>query len=171
MIEIIPKQETKGILGSGTVLIIGIVLFALCAGGFVIFLQLQSQTKKTIVNLQNFLTAGTTASERSLEQEVLTYQKKISDFGVFAQKRTAPLRFFQFLEQYTHPKVFFTNVQFDIAANHMVLQGESADSTSLEQQLTIFRKQAGVQSVTLANVHLELNGRFTFSLDIVFSSL
>ncbi len=167
MIEIIP-QEQKGLFAGRLPLVLGVALCVVFAGAFGILLQLQGGSKKSIASLQNFLSTGATSSEKSLEQKVLTYQKKISDFGIFAQNRVDSLFVFQFLEQYTLPKVSFTSISVDVPNRHVVLQGESADFTTLKQQLLLFRQRTEVTSVALSNMNLGINGRIVFALDMTF---
>lgn len=169
MIEIIPKTEPKSIFETRAPFVIALVALFLVIGGSLACIQLQAGAKKTIGNLENFLNAGTTQNERQLEQSVLLSQKKIADFGLFLQARKDPSRFFQFLEQYTHSKVFFTDANMSISNRQVALQGQAADFTSLSQQILIFKQRDELGDVLLSNVGLGEKGRIKFSVELSFA--
>lgn len=167
--EIIPKQESTNSLRSRLPLIVVIAALCLVLISFFVFRQLQSNSKKTIANLENFLNTGATAKEKQLEQKVLAYQRKIADFGVFIQSRQDSLRFFQFLEQYAHPKIFFTDANLDTQNRLLILQGETLDFGSLDQQLSIFKQRDEIDGVRLSKLDIGTSGRVVFTLELAFS--
>ncbi len=168
MVEIIPKQELASKREKLPLFVACILLVAVLAGLFA-FWQLKTNTQKTIVKLEEFLQRGKTAKEQQLEQKMLMYQKKLSDFDTFAQSRKNPLRFFQFLEQNTHPKVFFTNTTLDVPNRSLLVQGETLDFITLDQQLSLFKQKSEIESVQLSKLDIGQQGRVTFTLELTFS--
>ena len=167
--EIIPKPEQKNIFGSNTPFVAAVLLLAFAAGSFLTFWQLQAKSKKTIASLESQLALGGTKEQKKVEQQVLAYQRKIGDFKSFVSSRQDASRFFQFLEHYTHPKVFFKQVNLNVKDGFMILEGEASDFTTLDEQLLVFRERNEIDKATLSNVNIGENGRVVFALELTFS--
>ena len=166
--EIIPKQEQKNIFGPQTFFVVAFVALVFVIGSFLLFSQLQAKSKKTIAGLEHALSAGGTKEQKKTEQEVISYQRKIADFGFLTRSKEDVSRFFQFLERSTQQKVFFNQVSFSVAERLMALDGEALDFNALDQQLLIFSGKNELEKVTLSNMNIGKNGRIPFSLRLLF---
>lgn len=121
MIEIIPKQERKGLIEPNTLFVISLLVFFVILGAFFLLQYSQSNVKKNIQKSEASLVTGPTIQEKQLEEEMLSAQKKVKDFNSFLALRKDASLFFQFFEHYTHPKVFFTDINVTSADNTVKL--------------------------------------------------
>lgn len=169
MLEIIPKTQTQHFFSRSIVLYLGIFFLAFSVLGFFVLQMLTSNAEKSIASAEDVLRAGKTADERKLENAVLGYKNKIQDFSAFVAGQKDAVPFFTFLEQRTHPQVFFREASLDVLENRMVLKGVTTDFRSLGEQVASLEEREELISWNLSEVSL-VKGQVTFTLELLFSS-
>jgi len=169
VIEIIPKKEAKVSAWQSYLLYFIIVLLLFSIMGY---FGLEHFIKKSDQELRD-LTAEvekTKSPERKVLKEGLeSLSAKIDDFTPLLLNHQKSSNFFNFLEESTHPKVFFTKLNLDAKGNLVELSGQTDDFLTLGQQLLIFQKSEFVQNLKLSKVDISKEGKveftFNFSLD------
>ncbi|MDP2637109.1 MAG: hypothetical protein Q8P03_00655 [bacterium] len=168
MQDLIPKTQPESFFTRNTVLYAGIFLLILSAGAFALFQALKGNAEKSIAELNAVLLGGRTVQERELERNVLGYQKRIQFFSSFLASQDDALPFFAFLEEKTHPSLFFNNARLNVEESRMVLSGQSTDFGSLGEQIASFEGQEEVRSVKLTDVSLQ-KGQVLFTMELMFN--
>ncbi len=112
------------------------------------------------------LTTGT-PQQKTLETEVFKYQKKINDFSILLAAHKTSSSFFNFIEQSTFPKVWFSEVSLDTNEPKVRLVGESENTQVLARQISFLKESEFIKDIKLLNLSLEEEGKIKFSL--VFS--
>lgn len=168
MLEIIPKTQSQPLLLRSTVLYLGIFSLALAVLGFLGFQMFSSGAEKKIAEAEGILRSGKTAEERNLENTVLGYRNKIQDFSSFVAGQKDAVPFFTFLEETTHPEVFFREASLNVLENRVVLKGVTTDFRTLGEQAASLEKREELVSWRLSDVSL-LEGQAVFTLELLFS--
>ena len=109
-IEIIPKTKKASFLG--ILFYFSLLLFLAFLISYFALNVYQKRLEQEITNIKKDLEK--TPDEKALEEEIfgseknVGYQQKIKDFGVLFNDHKLPVNFFNFLEENTHPKVWFS---------------------------------------------------------------
>lgn len=168
MIEIIPKPAEKlpfwvNVLFYfflGFLLITIVIYFIL--GHFL------KQAETTLENLEKTLAKEKTAEEIALEEEVLSYQKKIEGFSKLINRHLFSSKAFEFIEKNTHPQVWFSQLDLNSRGGEVNLSGETDNFVTLHQQVQIFRTNPSVKNLDLAEIAIGKEGRIDFTLNLTF---
>jgi hypothetical protein len=124
---------------------------------------MQSKTEKTIESIEAQAAQLENSEEAALEKEVLTNQKKIKQFNFLINDYEYSSNAFGFLENLTHPKVYFSSFSLNIESGEMSLSGMADGFESLNQQLEIFQQEPKITTVTLSNVGFSEDSDISFS--------
>lgn len=157
MFELIPKQERKPIFGQVFLFIVSIVVFVGVSVGTFVVQQLESDTRAALDILEKTLISDIQPREEELEKALLEYRQQTEDLKEILGMRKEFLAFFSFLEETTHPNIFFTDVESGAKNNAIVLSGVAADFFILEQQRAVWKEREELQSFRLQG--LEITGR------------
>jgi cell division protein FtsL len=166
MIQIIPKPE-KLISPEKIFLIFSIFIFLLSLLLFFYLFDSEKKLKKEISNFEEKISASKTEEIKSLEKEILRYQREISDFSKIIETHVFPSKFFQILEKNTHPKVYFSRFDFDLANSKCTLSGTAQDFYTLGQQFDIFKNNRSFQT-KLSKISFGKEGKVDFEFEIIF---
>ncbi len=131
--------------------------------------HLQGEAQVYFDGIEKELSEMETPATLALETEVFSYKKRIDDFAPFLEKHVFSSRIFEFLENETHPKVFFLRTSLDLKSSVVSLSGITDNFLSLGQQLSIFKKQEMVESLGLSNISLSKRGGIEFDINISFN--
>lgn len=168
-IEIIQKSKTKIPLWGKIFFGVSLVL-ALAAAGAYFYMNYSSQkTLQQIAETQGKIKSLVDAN-RDMENRVLTYQKKINDFGILLSAHQDTLNVFSFLEEKTHPEIQLTGFDFDASKMSLALKGEAKSFVALGQQILILKGENILKNITLSEIKLGEGGKVSFSLQLVFDS-
>ncbi|OHA68819.1 MAG: hypothetical protein A3J68_02315 [Candidatus Wildermuthbacteria bacterium RIFCSPHIGHO2_02_FULL_48_16] len=169
MLEIIPKTQVQPFLLRSLVLYLGVFFLAFSLIGFFVLQMLASNAQESIAEAEDVLRAGKTSQERKLENTVLGYRNKIQDFSSFVAGQKDAVPFFVFVEEVTHPQVFFREASLTVFENRMVLKGVTTDFRSLGEQAASLEGREELVSWKLSEVSLS-KGQVVFTLELLFSS-
>jgi len=170
-IEINPKvkKEKKSSPYNVVFFLVFMLFLASLAGYFVLGSYKKAITKEISENKEKL---KKTSEEIALETKIfgtegsIGYQEKINDFGILLGSHKLPLNFLNFLEENTHPKVWFSSFNFDLEKNLLQISGYTDTFEILGQQALIFKNQNFIRNIDLSNVSLEKEGKVKFNFQL-----
>jgi len=133
---------------------------------YIIFIVKNVMQRKEIAETEFQLASVGTTEQRSNEKEVLSYQKKISDFSKLFKNHEFASNAFVFMEKQTMPNVWFKQFNLDRENAEIQLTGESDDMESFSRQVAGFEKNEYVSDVDLLNSNLGQSARVEFNLNL-----
>jgi Tfp pilus assembly protein PilN len=155
-IEVIPKQKIKETQWQNIALYVILAIFLLFLLSYLVLAFYESRLEKEISELTAAL--ARTDSERTLEKDVLSFQKSAKDFVVLLSNHVFPTRIFELLEKNTHPKVRFSELKLDLQGGTLELHGNAESFDILAKQLKIFEEQEFIKNVKLSKVSADKTG-------------
>jgi hypothetical protein len=153
------------------------VLFYLSAGLLIfVFISyfLVSQSIKAAAKAEQEIDlklANEVSKSADLKKEILTYQKKIKDFSGVINGHKETLNIFGFIEKQCHPKVWFSEFEFDTKDGSVVVSGEAQSFQALGQQMLIFRGQEMITSASLESITMDKGGVISFEISLSLNPL
>jgi hypothetical protein len=178
-IQIIPKEAAKLPLWQNIMFYFSIGLLLSMLSGYGVLYYFTKKTTKDFENIKNAIEQARTSQMDELENQLKSYKEKIEDFSSIIDSHKIISNFFGdfakgtgFLERNTHPSVFFSGMNFDVAKETVTLFGQTEDFRTLGQQITLFKKEELreiVKSVQLSEVGINKDGKIEFTLDIIFN--
>lgn len=169
MVEIIPKKENKLFYSKDIFFYLSLSLLVGAVLAYALLINFQQNSLTVLNALEQELSRRTTPKEMTLEQEILGYKNKIDDFSSIFAGRKMSSSFFSEMEKLTNPKVWFSGVELNLASLEVGLTGQAESFSALNQQLSAFRGQKGVNEIKLSEIEIEKNGAIGFDLKISFS--
>lgn len=165
IVELIPKQEHKPIFGQVFFLILSAAALAGTTIAFLILQQLINTNRTNLDILEKQLFFNTQPLEQELAAKLLIYKQNTEDFKVAASERKTFLPFLDLLEKNTHPDVFFTNLEKGESADTFVLDGQTRNFFTLEQQRLVWKQQKQFENVQLTNIALGESETASFNVE------
>jgi len=165
VIEIIPKKGAKIPSWQSYLLYFIIVLLLSSILGYFGLRYFIKKSDQKLKDLTAEVEKAKSPERKLLKEGLESLSAKIDDFAPLLLGHQKSSNFFNFLEENTHPKVFFTKLDFDAKANHLGLSGQTDDFLTLGQQLLIFRKSEFVQNLKLSEVKISKQGKVEFTFD------
>lgn len=160
MVEIIPKKEKKEISLESIFFLISILFFLFSLSLFLYFSYLIKNTEEKIADTSQQIFNLWTPETRELEKEVLKWRDKISHFNNIINQYLKSSKFFPYLEEKTHKKVYFTKIDLDLEKLKCQLEGQTESFYTLAQQFEIFKNS--FPNAKLENISFSNEGRVTF---------
>lgn len=167
MVELIPKQEKKPIFGQLFFFIVAVAVFAGVLVGVVVVRQLESDTREALDLLEKTLVSDVQPQEEELEKILLEYERQAEDLKEILKERKEFLAFFAFLEETTHPDIFFVDLQGGLSNSRVMLSGVAADFFILEQQRIVWREREELLSLKLQELEITESGG-AFEVEFLF---
>ena len=169
MVELIPKEAPQIPRWLNIVFYLALlVLFSSIISFFVLGNSVKSGQNK-LEELRADFFEGRTPERISLEREILSYEKKIKEFSSLASYHLENSNFFNLLEEKTHPKVWFSAINFDTEQGKVSFSGVTQSFESLGQQMLIFKAENSISGVSLERVSIDKTGRINFDLSFSFN--
>lgn len=106
-------------------------------------------------------------SDSVLEKEVLDAKNKIDDFSFLANQRKEVSGVFSIIESICHPKVWFSDFQFDPAQGEANLKGETENFETLGQQILILKNDERLENFELGGISIAKEGKIDFELKLI----
>lgn len=160
MVEIIPKTEKKKISGESIFFVVSLLFFIFSLNLFLYFSYLIKTTENKIDAISQEIISFWTPETRELEKKVLTWQNKISHFEKLLKEYPKASKFFPYLEEKTHQKVYFTKIDLDLEKLKCTLDGQTESFYTLAQQMEIFKNN--FQEAKLENFSFNKDGKINF---------
>jgi hypothetical protein len=165
MVEIIPRkvEEDKW---QRVLLYSSIFLSVVLSGAYFLLDDLGKKSEIYVEELEARIAKERTAERIALEQENFDYKKKIEAVTPFLEAHVLGSKFFEFLEDNTHPRIFFSKFNLSIEEAKVILSGKTDSFSTLEQQLSVFNQNPVVEGMSLTRVSLNKEGGIDFDLEI-----
>ncbi len=170
MIEIIPKPIEKAPILQRILLYFSIGLaVALIIANFLLG-SAQKDAEFYYKTLEEQLKRGRTPERVALEKEVLEYKAKIENITPFLEQHIVSSKFFEILENKTHPRIFFFEIKLNAREQIVALSGLVDSFQTLGQQLSILEEEPLIKEAVLTNIILTERGGIEFTLDLFLKS-
>lgn len=166
VIEIASKSKVKKLSAWNLVLYLCFFAFAALALSYSLLLFYEKKMAIEISSLEAGLLRA--PEESSLEKEVLLARRQIDDFKFLLSRHLFPARVFDFFEENTHPRVWFSELRTNLQQGTVILEGNTDNFQTLGQQLLIFEQHEFVKQATVSKVSVGREGEVTFNLQVVF---
>ncbi len=170
MVEIIPRPIEETDKRQRTFLYLSIFLAVVLTGVYFLLVSLEKNSEIYVEELEAKLIQERTAERIALEQENFDYKKKIEAITPFLEAHILGSKFFEFLENNTHPRVFFSSINLNIEGAKAVFSGKTDSFSTLEQQLSIFNQNSLIEDLLLTEAFLNKEGGIDFDLEIFFNA-
>jgi flagellar basal body-associated protein FliL len=133
---------------------------------YLIFLTKNNFQREDIKKEDAALQTVGTEQQKEYEREVISYQKKISDFANLLKNHEFASNVFVFMEAQTMPNIWFKQFNLDERNNGVQLSGESDDMDAFSRQVATFEKNQYVKSVAALNSSLGGTARLGFNINL-----
>ncbi len=143
------------------------LILLIILGGFSFFLQNQIsdlETKKE--ELERELSSQ---AQKEVEKRLSKTSEKIEDFSELLEKHKISSKFFEFLKDSCHLKVYLTSLHLNNKDFLVELSGKTENFQTLGQQILIFQKKEEVKNLRVSDIVLDREGTVNFSLNFKFS--
>jgi Tfp pilus assembly protein PilN len=165
VIEVVPKRKIKAPVWQDYFLYFIIFLLIFTIISYFVLDHFFKKSEQKLKEVEKKIEETKSPEKRALEDYLKSLKEKIDDFTPLILSHRKSSNLFDFLEKNTHPKVFFTKLDFDAKANHIKISGKTDDFLTLGQQLLIFRKSEFVQNLKLSEIKISKEGKVEFSFD------
>ena len=170
MVEIIPRPVKKADKWQKILFYLLIFLTVVLTGVYFLLASLGKSSEIYAEELEVKLTQGRTAERIALEEENFDYKKKIEAVAPFLETHVLSSKFFEFLENNTHPRIFFSRINLNIEEAKVIFFGKTDSFSTLEQQLSAFNKNSLVESLLLTKASLNKEGGIDFDLEVFLNA-
>ncbi len=164
MVEIIPKEIPKTPKWINGLFYFSVAFLLLSVVGYFLLNSFIKNGEDNLASIESALAKIRTADKVALEREVSKYQYKVNDFSMIAEQHLEPSRIFSLIEDNSHPRVWFSNFNFNPRNGEVKLTGEADNFTTLGQQLLIFKDEEAIYEINLEKVSINKEGKIDFSL-------
>ncbi|MBZ9578321.1 hypothetical protein KJA14_00515 [Patescibacteria group bacterium] len=164
-IEIIPKKVVGPSPWQNTLLYFFISLLLVSILGYFALDYFVKEADRTLLELKEELIEARSPQQVALEKEISDYREKIEDFSSLLASHQKSSNFFDFLEEITHPKVFFSELNLDTKGNRVRLYGQADSFQTLGQQLLIFQNSEFIRNLSLPEIRIREEGKIGFIFD------
>jgi hypothetical protein len=169
MVEIIPRPKPKIPFWQNILLWLAIALFIASILSYFISDSSQKKASQNLQDLEALLAKEKTVKEiTSLEKEIFGCQKKIEDFFKILNSHQLSSNLFKFIESQTHPKVRWLSFNLKTQTLTVSLSGQTQNFQTLNQQISILKKEGLINEINLSNIKLGEGGEISFDLNFSF---
>ncbi len=169
-IEIIPKPKVKIPLWVTMLLIIDIMMLLALGGTYFYFYYSSNQKESQIEEVEKKLVK--TAKEEILEAKLVRVSQATSDFSRLLGGHDKTVQLFSFLEGVSHPRVWFTELEFQSEGNHISLQGKASSFSVVGEQVEVLRNNNLIKEIKIDKLSMgeedEGKAEVAFALHLTF---
>ncbi len=165
-IEIAKKPKLKGPFWLYLLLVIGVVLVLGLGGSYLYFYLTGKTVEQEIGELSRQLEK--TEGEKELENDILAKEKRIEDFKNLLAKHKKVLNVFNFIQERTHPKIWFSDFNFETGKAVVSVSAESDDFEFVGQQIMTLREEDILKKINLSELSTGEEKGVDFSLQLEF---
>ena len=163
-IEIEKKSKLKGPLWLYILMVVGVVLALGLAGTYFYFFKVGKDISQQIEEMDQALKK--TSEEKELENTLLSKEKKVEDFQELLSKHRKVLNVFNFFQEKTHPKTWFSEFDFSGKEKTVSLSGTADGFIAVGQQILILREEELLKNIKLSGLSMGEEGKIEFSLQL-----
>jgi hypothetical protein len=136
---------------------------------YLIFLIKNNFQKKDIADQIVALQTEGTDRQKEQESEVISYQKKISDFSNLLKNHAFASQVFYFMQKETMPNVWLKNFTLDGKKADVTFSGEADSAAAFSHQIEVFEKNEYVKSINVLNSTMGESLKQEFNLDLALN--
>ena len=170
MANLIPKPVKKISEKQQFLLYFLVFLIISLTTAYVFLISLQKQAQSNLEDIESQISAQKTIEMANLESTIKSYKREVDEFAPYLNNHILITKFFNFLEENTHPNIYFSQMGLVSPTASVSLSGKADSFLSLGQQLMIFNDNSVVKSVSLSNISLSEEGSIIFSLGLSLDS-
>ena len=170
MVELIPKKVPQIPRWLNIVFYFALLILFSSITSFFILGNSMKAGQSELQELRVALFESKTPERVALEKQILSYEKKIDDFSSLTSYHLENSNFFSLLEGTTHPKVWFSNINFDTEKGRVSFSGVTQSFESLGQQIFIFQNKNSIKEVNLEKISIDKTATINFSLSFSFDA-
>jgi Tfp pilus assembly protein PilN len=169
-IEIGPQPKAKKTSLTDVIFYVALILLVMLVAGFFILNAWQKKLDVQLAEIKKSLER--TDEEKALEEEIfgspnkVGLQQEIQDFSSLVDSQKLPLNVFNFLQESTHPRVWFQRFGLDVQQGSLSLSGFAESLEALNQQIMIFRSQEIIRDANLAQMSFTQDGDVSFDFQL-----
>lgn len=164
-IELAPKIEERKFLVLNILFYFTLALILVTIFNYFMFLHFERKNSKNIENLDSQIISMKTQERKEAEQKLLNYQKKIDTFSQLLKNHKYLLTFFDYIEDISHPRVYFREFSLEMKESKVMLSGVADSFQALGQQILMFKKADFIENVNLSGIVIGEEGGAEFSID------
>jgi hypothetical protein len=167
MVEIGPKLAKRESQFSEILFYFSVFIFGISLIFYFLSLALEKNYQENIQETENLLKAGKTEELINLEKEVQNWERKIKDMAFLLKEHVFATKFFKFLEEKTHPRVFFSKIELNLSEKNVSLVGQT-DNFTLAQQALILKQEPLIFNLETPQLIISKEGGIGFLLKLSF---
>jgi len=138
-------------------------------GLYFIFIFQINRATASFEEIQTELSEVQTKEELELEETILGYKRKVDDLFPILKEHQKPTEFFQFLEKFVHPEIYFSSFSMDLDTGNVLLKGVAENFKSLGQQILLFEKEPSIKRTELSSIFLIEEEKIKFDINILLT--
>jgi len=168
-LKIIPEQKPEAPKWVNYALFV-FVFLCLALGTFSLVLRSQTgslEAEKTSL-VSQIQALDLNPENISSEKELKKVSKKLKDFTDIYENQNLSSKFFAFLREICHPKVYFRSMDLNLNNFSVILAGQTESFQFLGEQLLVLNQREDVKGVEVSGVSLEKQGTVSFILNFEF---
>lgn len=158
-------------------LIFFIILFIFVLGvNFVLKFYLFNQERALNQLTTQFENLRSSLSKEK-EEEILRLEKKIEKLSILLNNHISFSLFFDWLEKYTHPNIYYTSLEYSLDNLKVSLSGISKSNLDIAQGVEggladqMINSTKMIEGIVLRNIEVENVNQIKFSLDVYLKLL
>ena len=170
MVNLIPKRVKK--ISKNQKILLYFLVFSVISltTAYVFLISLEKQAKANLEIIEEQIFTQKTTEMTTLESTIKAYKREVDEFAPYLSSHILITNFFDFLEENTHPRIYFDQMSLKASSASVSLSGRADSFLSLGQQLMIFDDNSIVKSVSLSNISLSEEGSIVFSVGLFLDS-
>ena len=164
MIGIVPRKikKTSKLYEFSPYIVFGLVTAVVLA--YIALLYFGNKTSKISWDLEEKIAQVGTKDVKAIEAQVLLNKQKIDDFSTLFADHQRASNLLKFLEENSHPKIWFNELELSSKDSQAILSGETSNFEILGQQIAIFQSQVFVRIVEISNLSIGKDGKAKFTV-------
>lgn len=166
-IDLIPKQAAEKSILEKVFLGLSLVFAVTAVISAFLFWNMKKNAVWESEELTKDLAREKTAEQISLEQEIFRTQKTVSAFKEAISRRQNISPAFDLLEKLVHANVYFSQANFIIKDNKILLSGRADSFRTLGEQLSVLDNDLRIKRADLTELGIGRKGGVDFGMEIL----
>jgi hypothetical protein len=167
-IEITTRSKIKRIPPLVTIGVTICIILGIIVGGSYLYLTFSLRKINKEIKEKEASATSLTRAIFEKESQIIPVKNKITDFGILINRHKSPFGIFEIIEKNTLPTVWFSQLDFNSAEMQVSLLGNTDSFETLEQQISILKKEPTFQSINLSSVTVSTENGVNFSIQLIF---
>lgn len=150
------------------ILLLSILILVVCFGIYFYFSQFVFPQKEAeALTLTSQLASMGQEDVKAKESELALAGVFIGDFKILLENNPKTSKFFDVLQEWVHPKIVYSDLNFDVSARKAAMSGQTSGFQNTMQQIALLRQEQTIESYQISNVSLSETGQVSFDLEVI----